>query len=288
VLEKKFLRPDTMWKRAVNGRLLYSPVVVARGDDHTHIYIAGQAARDPRTGAMVGVGDMRAQLRRTCENIRTGLEHVGATFGDVTRAVTYTLDLEEYRRCVPVRSEYFAPEPPDGALVRVGRLALPGMLVEIEVEAVIEPAPGSRGRLRQGRADLNPTRSPGVGRPLPVAIACGADHARLYLRAGPAAPDGSIPAGMRAQLDRLCRNAQESLAAAGAGLADVVRHAIYTLDIDEYIRSVDVRFGYFSPDPPTDALLQVSGLATPGALVEMELEAVIEPERLRGATTQAR
>ena len=140
MLQKTFLRPDSMWKRAVNGRFLYSPIVVARGDDHAHVYIAGQAARDPRTGAMVGPGDMRAQIRQTCENIKTGLEYVGATFGDVTRSVTYTVDIEEYQRCSTVRSEYFAADPPASTLVQISRLALPEMLVEIEVEAVIEPA----------------------------------------------------------------------------------------------------------------------------------------------------
>ena len=119
--------------------------------------------------------------------------------------------------------------------------------------------------------------------PIPVVIAGGVDHAHLYLHAGPAAPDGSIPSGMRAQLEQLCRNAHESLAAVGADLADVVRHTIYTLDVDEYIRCVDVRFRHFTSDPPTDVLLQVSRLAVPAVLVEMELEAVIEPERLRGS-----
>jgi 2-iminobutanoate/2-iminopropanoate deaminase len=123
---------------------------------------------------------------------------------------------------------------------------------------------------------------------LPVAVAGGGGHAHVYLHAGPAAADGSIPSGMRGQLEALCRNAQQSLAAAGASFADVVRHTIYTLDIDEYIRCVDVRFRYFSPDPPADTLLQVARLGAPAALVEMELEAFIEWPRPPAATTPGR
>ena len=67
------------------------PVVAVRGTDHAHIYPAGQMAREP-SGAIVGVGDMRAQIRKTCENIGKGLAYAGATFDDVVRATTYVTD----------------------------------------------------------------------------------------------------------------------------------------------------------------------------------------------------
>jgi 2-iminobutanoate/2-iminopropanoate deaminase len=139
MLEKTFLQPDSMWKRVVGGHHLYSAIAVARGSDHAHIYLAGQVARDPATGEVVGKGDMTAQVRQVCENIKTGLEYVGATFSDVVKSVTYTMDIEEYYRCSGVRYDYFTTAPPTSTLIQISRLGHPDCLVEIEVEAIIEP-----------------------------------------------------------------------------------------------------------------------------------------------------
>ena len=138
MIERQFLSPDDMWKRVENGNLLYVPVVTVHGADHAHVYLAGQMARDP-TGEIVGKGDMRAQLKKVCENIGKGLAHVGATFDDVVRSTTYVTDIEEYYRCSAVRFEYFRKNRPASVLIEIVRLGHPDAMVEIEVEAIIEP-----------------------------------------------------------------------------------------------------------------------------------------------------
>ncbi len=138
MLERHFLEPKNMWKRIEKGEVLYSPITVIRAADHVHIYLAGQVARMP-TGEVVGKGDMRAQIRKTCENIKTGLEFVGATFEDVVRAVTYVTDIEEYYRCSDERFKYFKTTRPASTLIQITRLGSPDCMVEIEVDAIIEP-----------------------------------------------------------------------------------------------------------------------------------------------------
>ena len=69
MLERQFLTPDDMWKRVENEELLYVPVVTVHGDNHAHVYLAGQMAREPG-GAIAGKGDMTAQLRKVCENTK--------------------------------------------------------------------------------------------------------------------------------------------------------------------------------------------------------------------------
>ena len=86
-MKRQFLQPKDMWARVENGNLLYVPVVTVHGTDHAHVYLSGQVAREA-AGSIVGVGDMRAQIRKTCENIAKGLECAGATFDDVVRATT--------------------------------------------------------------------------------------------------------------------------------------------------------------------------------------------------------
>jgi 2-iminobutanoate/2-iminopropanoate deaminase len=138
VIERQFMSPDDMWKRVENGNLLYVPVVTVHGADHAHVYLAGQMAREP-SGEIVGKGDMTAQLRKVCENLGKGLAHAGATFDDVVRSTTYVTDIDEYYRCSAVRFEYFRKNRPASVLIQVVRLGHRDAMVEIEVEAIIEP-----------------------------------------------------------------------------------------------------------------------------------------------------
>jgi 2-iminobutanoate/2-iminopropanoate deaminase len=143
VIQRKFLQPKDMWARVERGQLLYVPVVTIHGSDHAHIYLSGQVAREP-TGEIVGKNDMREQIRKTCENIQKGLEYAGATFDDVVRATTYVTDIEEYYRCSDERFKFFSNQRPASTLIEIRRLGHPDAMVEIEVEAIIEPE-----RLRQ-------------------------------------------------------------------------------------------------------------------------------------------
>ena len=138
MIKRQFLQPEDMWARVENGNLLYVPVVIVQGTDHAHIYLAGQMAREP-SGAIVGVGDMRAQIRKTCENIGKGLACAGATFDDVVRATTYVTDIEEYYRVSDERFKFFVKQRPASVLVQIARLGHRDAMVEIEVEAIIEP-----------------------------------------------------------------------------------------------------------------------------------------------------
>jgi enamine deaminase RidA (YjgF/YER057c/UK114 family) len=138
MLKKRFLQPQDMWARVEKGNLLYVPVVVVESAEHAHIYLAGQIARDA-DGTIVGKGDMRAQIRKVCENIGKGLTHVGATFDDVVRATTYVTDIEAYYRFSDERFKYFKNNRPASTLIQISRLGHPDCLVEIECEAIIEP-----------------------------------------------------------------------------------------------------------------------------------------------------
>ena len=60
-MPRKNIQPDTLFKRAVSGRTLYSPVVVVKGG--TLVLVSGLLARD-RDGNIIGKGDMGAQIGR--------------------------------------------------------------------------------------------------------------------------------------------------------------------------------------------------------------------------------
>lgn len=138
-VERRNIHPDTLFKRAVSGHLLYSPVVTVKGG--TLVMVSGLLARD-REGNIVTKGDMGAQIRQVGENLRLALEAAGATLDDLVRTCTYTTDIDEFFRHVEVRQQYLGRALPTSTTVEVRRLSHPDFMVEIEAFAVIDEARG--------------------------------------------------------------------------------------------------------------------------------------------------
>ena len=81
---------------------------------------------------------------------------------------------------------------------------------------------------------------------------------------------------MRAQLEQTFKNLDACLKAAGATWADVVKTNTFVTDYAAFSECRDVRMRYFSVAVPTSTTIQISGLAQPGAMVEIELVAAID------------
>ena len=133
-IDRRNIQPDTLHQRKVDGRVLYSHVVSVEA--RRLIFVSGQLARD-RTGAIVGVGDMRAQLRQTLENVKAALVAAGASLADLVRTNTYVTDIEEYFRHVDVRMEFHSHAMPTSTTIEVRRLAQPELMVEIDAIAAL-------------------------------------------------------------------------------------------------------------------------------------------------------
>jgi 2-iminobutanoate/2-iminopropanoate deaminase len=103
---------------------------------------------------------------------------------------------------------------------------------------------------------------------------------RLIFVAGQLARDrdGNVvgKGDMRAQIRQVGENIKTALAAAGAGLADVVKTTTFVTDIDEFLRHVDVRMEYFGAALPTSTTVEVRRLSHPDFLVEVEAMAVTD------------
>jgi enamine deaminase RidA (YjgF/YER057c/UK114 family) len=80
---------------------------------------------------------------------------------------------------------------------------------------------------------------------------------------------------MRAQLEQTFKNLELCLKEAGAGWADVVKSNTYVTDYDAFSKCSDVRMRYFGVAGPTSTTIQISRLAQEGAMVEIELIAVV-------------
>ncbi len=131
-MEKTFVNPETVAPPVGS----YSHAVTLDVGDATLIFVSGQIALD-RAGQFVGAGDMARQAEQVFENIKAILEANGAAMNDVVKVNTYLTDVSQRPALAEVRARYFTGDPPASTLVEVSRLALEGLLIEVEVTAAI-------------------------------------------------------------------------------------------------------------------------------------------------------
>jgi enamine deaminase RidA (YjgF/YER057c/UK114 family) len=81
---------------------------------------------------------------------------------------------------------------------------------------------------------------------------------------------------MRAQIQQVGENIKTCLEAAGASLADIVKTNTFVTDYEEYSKHGDMRLRYFGPGTPTSTTVQISRLADPDAMIEIEAVAVVD------------
>ena len=288
MLNRKYLVPEKMYATGGNNKVLYTPIVRVDDGDHTHIHFAGRTARD-ESGDLVGKGDMRAQIRKVCENLRDCLRSIGATFEDVVRTVTYTTNMDEYFRHVDERFKYFTSDLPTSTLIGVGQLGWPDMLVEIEAEVIVR---GEENRSKLKRHYVWPENMYKTGGNLrvlytPIVVVEGEDHVHVFVagRTARGADDAVVGKGdMRAQIRKICENIRISLNAVGADFRDVTRTITYVAEphVEEYKSCLEELFEYFTSDAfPTNTMIGVKRLAMPEMMLEIDVQAIIEPERLR-------
>ena len=101
------------------------------------LYTAGITARDA-DGAVVGKGDMRAQVRQCFANLDDIIKAAGGTWERVVKYTIYTTRIHEFNENTrDIRSAYFCDRPA-ATLIEVSKLIDPDMLVEIEAIVALD------------------------------------------------------------------------------------------------------------------------------------------------------
>jgi 2-iminobutanoate/2-iminopropanoate deaminase len=88
-------------------------------------------------GKLHGAGDAHAQCEIILRRMGEVLARVGAGPADVLKVTVYLTNIDDRTRINPARQAFFGAAKPASTLVEVSRLAIPGMLVEIEAVAAI-------------------------------------------------------------------------------------------------------------------------------------------------------
>ena len=113
----------------------FSHVALAEGG--RLVYVAGQVALDGEFN-VVGGDDLGSQTRAAMENVKVALEAVAASWDDVVRRTIYTTQPTEYEVITAAIDDVTggADHPPQ-TIVGITGLAVPGLLIEIEVTALL-------------------------------------------------------------------------------------------------------------------------------------------------------
>jgi enamine deaminase RidA (YjgF/YER057c/UK114 family) len=124
--------------RTPMGHFSQATVIEAAG---TLVFISGMTSRRP-DGSIAGIGDITAQTRQVCENLKAAVETAGGTLDDICRVDVYIRNMEHFDQIHAVRREYFKAPLPASTMVEVTKFVSPDYLIEINAIAVIPPAAG--------------------------------------------------------------------------------------------------------------------------------------------------
>lgn len=100
------------------------------------VYVSGTTASDDQ-GQIQHPGDLYGQAVYIYRKIEAALQSVNASLKDVVRTRVYVINMDEWRQATQAHHDFFSTIRPANTLVEVSRLAVPEMLVEIEVDAVV-------------------------------------------------------------------------------------------------------------------------------------------------------
>ena len=100
------------------------------------VFISGMTARRA-DGTIAGIGDIEAQTRQVCENLKSAVEAAGGTMDHICRVDVYVRNMEHFEKIHQVRREYFKAPAPASTMVEVSKFTSPDYLIEISAIAVL-------------------------------------------------------------------------------------------------------------------------------------------------------
>ncbi len=123
------MKKEVQTKKAPAAVGPYSQAIIYAG----LVFCAGQIGVDPKTNKLDG-DDIKSQIQRTFENLKSVLEASGADFSTVLKTNVYLKDMDDFLVMNAIYATYFKKPYPARATVEVARLPK-GALFEIECVA---------------------------------------------------------------------------------------------------------------------------------------------------------
>ena len=132
-----------MTLKRINPKEIYTPnkniyTQVIKTTGSTQIFLAGIVPFDQKQN-VVGIGNMRLQVKQVLQNIKYALRSADASVSDVVRINVLTTDVDLYiQEGASQVINLFGETKPTSTTYQVSRLVHPDWMVEIEATAIIE------------------------------------------------------------------------------------------------------------------------------------------------------
>lgn len=98
------------------------------------LLISGAVSMDDE-GNPTAAGDLNQQMKNCYSDLDKVLKHYGYTFDDVVVENIFTTNMAEFIKASTYRNDIYKKNFPTGTWLEVKGLALPGFMIEIELEA---------------------------------------------------------------------------------------------------------------------------------------------------------
>jgi len=107
------------------------------------LFVAGMTANSPK--GVEGGDSMDEQTRAVFRKIQALVEAAGGTMNDIVKMTGFITDIRQREAYLRARQPFFTADPPASTLVEITALAAPGLIIEVEVMAII----GCSGRAKK-------------------------------------------------------------------------------------------------------------------------------------------
>jgi enamine deaminase RidA (YjgF/YER057c/UK114 family) len=244
----------------------FAPGVIRKGNI---LCIAGQTATDA-DGNLVAPDDIVAQTRQALSNIQRIVEAAGGSIDDVVKTTDFVTTTQRYKDTAEVRRAFWKNGFPAATGIVVEQLRPVQALIEVSAIAVL-PTSAREDR----RIDLP---HPGA-----AGTACAAAATRggkvLFLSGTTGTDDkGNVlyPGDITGQAAIVYDKHRQVLEAAGACWDNVIQATDYVVGMAQYDAVNAHRQALFGDRVPAVTPVGVKALLRPGALIEVDLIAVLD------------
>jgi enamine deaminase RidA (YjgF/YER057c/UK114 family) len=233
---------------------------------------SGTTAID-REGVVRGEGDVARQVETIMTIAEWSMGKASGALRDVVRSRIYVTDASLADQAARTLARYFRDARPAATLVQVTRLARPGQLIEIEVEAV-DGAGAKAQRISSGRSieeQYAYSRAVRMGDRVFIAGSTSL-NARGVVEA---------PGDMYRQTRRIMDTIFTALEQAGGTPGDLVYTKTFLTDLAKTADYTRAWLEALGDVRPASTLLGIPALLRPEMLIEIEAEAIIGAARSR-------
>jgi 2-iminobutanoate/2-iminopropanoate deaminase len=250
--------PDSAYSRAVTAEL------------GTLLFISGQESID-ESGKLIAPGDFSGQFQQVWKNLQRALDKAQGELEQVATMTVYTTERRWGREFTGGRKEIFTNGFPASAFVEVRKLRTPGALLQIPAIAVLEERQSTMSDSRE-RKFIDPL--PQLGQSRAVKVRGGT----MVFLAGHTAGEMTHESEMfnfTGQTIRTFERIKASVETAGGQLSDIVSMSVFMTDMRHVSEFQSVLRELFGDNLPASSYVEVTHLARPELLLEIQPIAVV-------------